>query len=388
MYSTDDDFLNRIEGEPADEQWRQEVASRLDRYRGRRKKSAAAQNSLSFDFEQAESSPAPQSPVARAVADKFQSSDVTCDTNYYRRLNAGAVSDTVPPVGRAPLPPDNWLVETDSDSTPPVGGELGEAASMAIYGTSAVPDYDPDFDFDRPREFAAEISREQDAPSGGRQAGNLIHFPRPSIRLPIEPPTVEPRPREELAEPISNPPRILDVPEEIVPTIRGPLFAEIRLDVDKPQAEAVDAPSTASIELPLQVASFSQRTFAGLVDGLIVLVASAIFCAAVWKTVPELPHGKAALALLLIPVFFWTVYHYLLLVYAGKTAGMEMASLCLRSFDGCVPTWKQRKHRVYSMLFSLVSIGLGFAWALVDEDCLCWHDRMTSTFLTPGRGQR
>ena len=289
MYSADDDFLNRIEREQADEQWRREVASRLDRYRGRRKKNAAAQSSLSFDFEQAEPSPAPQSPVARAVAERFQSSDVTCDTNYYRRLNAGAGSATAPPVERAPLPVDDWLVETDSDSTPPdsiaaLGGDLGEAASMAIYSTSAAPEYDPDFDFDRPREFARDVSREQDVPSGSRQTGNLIHFPRASIRLPVEPPTVEPRPREELAEPISNPPRILDVPEEIIPTIRGPLFAEIRLDADKPQAEVVDAPSTATIELPLQVASLSQRTFAGLIDGLIVLMASAIFCLAVWKT--------------------------------------------------------------------------------------------------------
>jgi uncharacterized RDD family membrane protein YckC len=201
--------------------------------------------------------------------------------------------------------------------------------------------------------------------------------------LPVEPPIVEPRPREELAEPVPNPPRILDVPEEIIPTIRGPLFAEIRLDADRPQAEVADAPAPPPIELPLQVASLSQRIFAALVDGLIVLAASAIFCAAVWKTLPELPHGKTAMAALIaIPVFFWTVYHYLLLVYGGKTAGMEMANLCLRSFNGRIPGWRQRKRRVYSMLFSLLSMGLGFAWALVDEDCLCWHDRMTRTFLT------
>jgi len=32
------------------------------------------------------------------------------------------------------------------------------------------------------------------------------------------------------------------------------------------------------------------------------------------------------------------------------------------------------------MLFSLLSLGLGFAWELVDEDSLCWHDRITRTF--------
>jgi uncharacterized RDD family membrane protein YckC len=135
--------------------------------------------------------------------------------------------------------------------------------------------------------------------------------------------------------------------------------------------------------LPLQVAPLSQRVYAALVDGLVVVAASAIFCAAVGKTLPELPHGKPAIAALItIPILFWTIYHYLLLVYGGKTAGMELASISLRSFNGRVPGWKQRKQRVYSMLFSLVSMGLGFAWALVDEDCLCWHDRMTRTFLT------
>jgi hypothetical protein len=64
---------------------------------------------------------------------------------------------------------------------------------------------------------------------------------------------------------------------------------------------------------------------------------------------------------------------------------MKMANLSLRSFNGRVPGWKQRKQRTYSMLFSLVSMGLGFAWALADEDCLCWHDRMTRTFLTSAK---
>jgi uncharacterized RDD family membrane protein YckC len=377
MYSANDDSLTEIEREQVEEQWRREVASRFDRYRGRRKKKAAPQTSLSFDFEQTEQSAASQSRVAKAVAERFQSSDdLTCDTNYYRRLNAEAVS-AVPlaeEAASAPAPPGSHSVETAP----------AETSSMAITSASATPEYDSDFDFDRPRDFAAETSRDANKTPSAWRPGNLIHFPKSAIRLPVEPPTVQPRPREELAEPVSNPPRILDVPEGIIPTIRGPLFAEIRLDADSPQA--VDAPAPPPIELPLQVAFLSQRVFAALIDGLIVLAASAIFCAAVWKTLPELPHGKPAIAALIaIPIFFWTVYHYLLLVYGGKTAGMEMANISLRSFNGRVPTWKQRKHRVYSMLFSLVSMGLGFAWALVDEDCLCWHDRMTRTFLTSAK---
>ncbi len=380
MYSADDDPLNEVERAPADEQWRREVASRLDRYRGRRRKKAAPQTSLTFDFEQPEPAAASPSRVAKAVAERFQSSDLTCDTNYFRRLNADAVSATFPPAEEtvsAPEPPGNRPPET-----PPA-----EMSPMAITSVSATPEYDPDFDFNRPREYTSETPRQaDDSPAAGRPSGNLIHFPSSSVRLPVEPPIIEPRPRDELAEPVSSPPRILDVPEEIIPTIRGPLFAEIRLDADRPPAEAVDVPAPPAIELPLQVASLSQRIFAALIDGLIVLAASVIFAAALWKTLPELPHGKPAIAVLVaIPVFFWTVYHYLLLVYAGGTAGMEMANLSLRSFNGRVPGWNQRKQRVYSMLFSLASIGLGFAWALVDEDCLCWHDRMTRTFLTSAK---
>jgi uncharacterized RDD family membrane protein YckC len=377
MYSADNDSLTESEREQMDEQWRREVASRLDRYRGRRKKKAAPQTSLPFDFEQAEQSAVPANRAAKAVAERFQSSDLTCDTNYYRRLNAEAVSATVPQAeeaASAPVSPDDCLVETAPE----------DAWSTAIASASAAPEYDPDFDFDRPRDSAAETLRE--ANNSAWRSGNLIHFPKSSIRLPFEPPTVQPRPRDELAEPVSNPPRILDVPEEIIPTIRGPLFAEIRLDADSSQAEAADAPAPSPIELPLQVASLSQRFFAALIDGWIVLAASAIFCASIWKTLPELPHGKPAIAVLIaIPIFFWTFYHYLLLVYGGKTAGMQMANLSLHSFDGPVPGWKQRKRRVYSMLFSLISMGLGFAWALVDEDCLCWHDRMTRTFLTSSK---
>jgi len=382
MHSADEESLTEIEREQVEGQWRSEVASRLDRYRGRRKKKAAPQTSLRFDFEQAEQNAAPQSRAAKAVAERFQSSDLTCDTNYYRRLNAETASATVLPVeeaASAPAPPDDYPLEAAPAETSP----MAEASASAALDYA--PDYDPDFDFDRPRDLSAGTSRDaNNSPPAGRP-GNLIYFPT-AIRLPVEPPTVQPRPREELAEPVSYLPRILDVPEEIVPTIRGPLFAEIRLDADSSQTEAVEAPAPSPIDLPLQVAPLSQRVYAALVDGLIVLAASAIFCATVWKTLPELPHGKAAIAVLItIPVLFWTIYHYLLLVYGGKTAGMELASISLRGFNGRVPGWEQRKQRVYSMLFSLVSVGLGFAWALVDEDCLCWHDRMTRTFLTSGR---
>ena len=38
------------------------------------------------------------------------------------------------------------------------------------------------------------------------------------------------------------------------------------------------------------------------------------------------------------------------------------------------------------MGLSALSLGLGFLWCLLDEDMLCWHDRMTRTYLTYSGG--
>jgi hypothetical protein len=35
------------------------------------------------------------------------------------------------------------------------------------------------------------------------------------------------------------------------------------------------------------------------------------------------------------------------------------------------------------MAMSSLSLGLGVVWALLDEDTLCWHDRITRTYITP-----
>ena len=31
------------------------------------------------------------------------------------------------------------------------------------------------------------------------------------------------------------------------------------------------------------------------------------------------------------------------------------------------------------------SLGMGYAWVFLDEDVLCWHDRITHTYLAPRR---
>jgi hypothetical protein len=38
---------------------------------------------------------------------------------------------------------------------------------------------------------------------------------------------------------------------------------------------------------------------------------------------------------------------------------------------------------VFASVLSGLSLGLGYAWCWLDEDQLCWHDRITRTYMAP-----
>ena len=192
-------------------------------------------------------------------------------------------------------------------------------------------------------------------------------------------------PAYDFAEPVLDRPRIMDVPEDTMPTIRGPLFADIRLDESKSH-DAAQPKFAEKIEVPLQVAAMNQRVFSGLIDSLIVGIASVIFGVIAWNVLPEIPRTKeTGLLAIAIPAVFWFVYQYVFLVYAGQTTGMQMAQLRLSTFEGKAPTWEERKYRAMAMLLSCISVGLGFVWAMIDEDMLCWHDKISRTYPVQGR---
>jgi uncharacterized RDD family membrane protein YckC len=81
------------------------------------------------------------------------------------------------------------------------------------------------------------------------------------------------------------------------------------------------------------------------------------------------------------PGVFWAMYDYMFLVYAGKTPGMQLARLRLITFDGVPARRRTRRGRSIAMVLSALSLGLGLIWALLDEDTLCWHDRITRTYV-------
>ena len=78
---------------------------------------------------------------------------------------------------------------------------------------------------------------------------------------------------------------------------------------------------------------------------------------------------------------FWSAYQYLLVTYAGTTPGLLLARLELCRFDGSYAKRSLRRWRVLAWLLSAASLGMGYVWVFLDEDSLCWHDRITHTYL-------
>lgn len=199
-----------------------------------------------------------------------------------------------------------------------------------------------------------------------RSEPKIIEFPRPLL-----PP---PSPADELATPVLDKPRILDAPEAVPKQVPlGGILLE--------EQEPLKPPA---LELPLQVASLSSRFFAAAVDGLVVLTASVMFGYIVARLSPVELRGRSIMFLAaVLPSTLWMTYQYLALVHAGATPGLRVARLRLSRFDGNVPSKKLRRWRALFMALSALSLGLGFFWCLLDQDTLCWHDRITRTYLMP-----
>jgi uncharacterized RDD family membrane protein YckC len=213
-------------------------------------------------------------------------------------------------------------------------------------------------------------------PEPPSEPSNLIEFPRPQEPpLALEPASYV----EELAEPILDKPRILDAEEPSGLLFGGEGRPAITLEPPpEPHAEDEAAPAG-------QSASLARRIFAAALDALLVITATALFTAIFLRMAASLPRSRMALMLAAaVPVFLWAAYQYLFLVHAAASPGMRLAGLRVRTFDNLPARRSQRRWRAIAMVVSGLALGLGFLWASIDEDGLCWHDRITRTVLSRG----
>lgn len=310
--------------------WRDELSARLNRYRARRKARPPRYPSLRLQFG-AFDSPG----TARAVA--------------------GPPSPVFESVSNRALALDGMQLETPSEAAvdlPEAAAvEPPEAVSQGIFpGTSDLS--------------GAGFSE------AGFTTAKIIEFPRFAWAPPPPPP-------DQLAEPITEVPRILEVPEVEPPP---PALGGITIETAQPP----EAEKRPGIEIPLQGASLARRLLAVAIDGVILAAASAIFGGIFWKVARVRPPLIQLIGLGVgVPCLLWAAYQYLLVVYSGATPGLRAAGLELARFDGGATTRSLRRWRVLASYLSAASLGMGYAWAFLDEDVLCWHDRITHTYLAP-----
>ncbi|MFZ0950643.1 MAG: RDD family protein [Candidatus Sulfotelmatobacter sp.] len=209
------------------------------------------------------------------------------------------------------------------------------------------------------------------APIPAPVTGKLIEFPRSWTPPPAR--------FDELAEPVIDRgrPRILEAPEVVPPP---PALGGITIEtVERPEAE-----KRPGVDIPVQSAPLARRIFAAGVDGVVITAACALFAFVFWKVAAIRPPRLEIIGLAAgLSGLFWAVYQYLLLVYSGTTPGLLLARLELARFDGSPASRRLRHWRVLASFLSAASLGMGYAWVFLDEDSLCWHDRITHTYLAP-----
>jgi uncharacterized RDD family membrane protein YckC len=128
-------------------------------------------------------------------------------------------------------------------------------------------------------------------------------------------------------------------------------------------------------------ASIDRRVMAFAVDFAAVTAGFLGFLVVFVASTPHLPTGLTAAALAgVVYVALWVLYQMLFFSLSGATAGMLYAHIALCTFDDQNPTRPALQRRLAAWWVSFLPLGIGFLWCFVDEDNLCWHDRITRTY--------
>lgn len=214
-------------------------------------------------------------------------------------------------------------------------------------------------------------AREAPSISPSTPTAKIIEFPRSWTPPPPNP--------NELAESVTSRPRILEAPELAPPP---PALGGITIEPVQ-QSEIEKRPG---IDIPLQSAPLSRRILSALIDDFIIAAACILFAFIFSKMTTLRPPQLEILGITAgLAALLWAAYQYLLVVYSGSTPGLRLARLELCRFDGTPAGRRLRRWRVLASYLSAVSLGMGYAWVFLDEDSLCWHDRITQTYLAPKR---
>lgn len=219
---------------------------------------------------------------------------------------------------------------------------------------------------------------------------NLLEFPRLLVASVKARPRFAEGPLREESGPGSPQLRIFEVEAEQISTAPEPLsmvpeWSSIWLDahtvtdpVDDPN---MPTPAIMASLLPPQTAPMHLRVMAAGVDGIVVLLGFCAFAGAVLKVAGHLALGvplfEAAGAVLVV---LYLMYQLLFFSLSDQTVGMRFARIGLCTFSDENPSRSAMRRRVLAQMVAVLPLGLGIAWALLDDDRLGWHDRISRMY--------
>jgi uncharacterized RDD family membrane protein YckC len=226
------------------------------------------------------------------------------------------------------------------------------------------------------------------------------HPPAPApVRLPSQaslfrdvsgPPKVIPIPTLTPVRPIDR--EISAQPRRAPRPPRVPRQAQRRANDSQQALDFHTAPGVAAetkvqavIYCDAPVALPTHRLIAAAFDASMIILAVGAFLGVFLVAGGQVEFTRQNFGLLIGVITVVTLfYRWLWTLANGDSPGMKFAGLRLVDFDGRRPDRDQRGMRHLASLLSVVSVGLGLVWALVDEESLAWHDHISKTFPTVG----
>jgi len=298
--------------------------------------------------------------------------------------------------------PIRYTVRPYADAAHPVSLERNSAIAQNRFNSARGArhldlneGFDESFDLDDEIAFRHNPVFEEMSPQEVI-AANLIEFPRQLVAARKARPRLAEGPLRdaEAAAARKSQLRIFEVESQDLssaPTFdcAAPVWSSILLSaLPAPEFTAADHTHYLTASIP-QPAPIRRRVTAALVDASLILAAQAAFTAAL---VFALRHLSADPALLAIPrpiavagaagtlAIFAVLYQLLFFTLSDATPGMRFARIALCTFADENPTRSALRRRIFATLLAATPLGLGLVWALLDEDTLGWHDRISHIY--------
>jgi len=239
---------------------------------------------------------------------------------------------------------------------------------------------------------------------------NLIQFPRQLVASRKARPRLAEGPlREEMGETEESQLRIFEVEAGQISTepaaeeSEAPQWTSIHLDGPTPAPAAAPEPTLPAMPGALPsglpgIASVERRMVASAINGVVIGLALAAFAAAACITsgnadvlhsfslgtlvsLVRTPDGRVLLgAGAVVALLLCLAYQALFFTFSSSTPGMRVARIALCTFRDENPTRSSIRRRILAVLLSGVPFGLGFIWAVLDEERLSWHDRVSGMY--------